>query len=331
VASPTTGTTGGGPGGHAAIIVLADDNQDGYADPPLTFLSGLPSTQGLLFTEGKFYYQDSTAIKVLPYSLGQRVASAANARVAVDINVYSSALHWPKVLDIADDGTIFVTNGGDQGEGCDPARPFHGGILKIDGSPNGAQVAKGLRNAIALRCAPGHNLCFALELAMDYSDGMNGREKLLPVRQGDDWGFPCCASKGLPYTNVTPTPDCSGTAAEIDGFMIGDTPFGLDFERGNWPAPYTNSAFVTLHGIAGTWAGERLVAINWDMNSGMPLPGNDINAMVDTGAMGDFVTGWDNAGKAHGRPSAVSFSGDGRLFVANDNNGEIFWIASMMQ
>jgi hypothetical protein len=63
----------------------------------------------------------------------------------------------------------------------------------------------------------------------------------------------------------------------------------------------------------------------------MPMPGDDLNNMVNTGAMGDFVTGWDNAGKAHGRPSAVTFSADGRLFVANDNNGDIFWIASMTQ
>jgi glucose/arabinose dehydrogenase len=329
VASPTTGTTGGGPGGRAGIVVLPDDNQDGYAEPPVTFLSGIASTQGLLFTPGQFYYQDGQAIKVMPYGLGQRVPGSAT--VAVNITVYSSPLHWPKVLDVADDGTIYVGNGGDQGELCDPTRPFHGGILKIDGSPGGAEVAKGLRNPIALRCAPGHNMCFALELAMDYSNDWNGREKLLPIRQGDDWGFPCCATQNLPYTNVIPKPDCSGTAAEIDGFYIGDTPFGIDFERGQWPAPYANSAFVTLHGVAGTWAGERLVAVGWDTNSGMPLPGNDINNMVDTGAMGDFVTGWDNAGKAHGRPSALTFSADGRLFVANDNNGEIFWIASMTQ
>jgi glucose/arabinose dehydrogenase len=328
VASPSTPTAGGGLGGQSAIVVLPDDDNDGYADTPVTFLAGLPSTQGLLFTSGSLYYQDGTAIKLLPYALGQRTA-AGTPKVAADVTVYRSTIHWPKALDVADDGTIYVTNGGDQNEQCDPSRPFHGGILKIDGSPGGAPVARGLRNPIALRCASGHNLCFALELAMDL--GAGSREKLLPVRQGDDWGFPCCAGKNLPYyTGVTPPPDCSGTAAEIDGFLTGDTPFGIDFERGKWPAPYRYSAFVTLHGSFGTWTGERLVAIAWDTNSGMPLPGNDLNN-VDTGGMGDFVTGWDNASNAHGRPSAVTFSSDGRLFVANDNNGDIFWIASMTQ
>src|SRR6185503_17019708 len=67
VASPTTGTTSGGPNGKAAIIVLPDDDKDGYADAPITFLTNLPSTQGLLFANnGYFYYQDKTKIMRLP-------------------------------------------------------------------------------------------------------------------------------------------------------------------------------------------------------------------------------------------------------------------------
>jgi hypothetical protein len=48
---------------------------------------------------------------------------------------------------------------------------------------------------------------------------------------------------------------------------------------------------------------------------------------ANTGSVTDFATGWDDHTLAHGRPAAVEYSSDGRLFVANDNNGEIFWIA----
>jgi glucose/arabinose dehydrogenase len=328
VASPTTVTTGGGPGGQGAIVVLPDDDLDGYADAPIAFQTGLPSTQGLLFASGAFYYQDGTQILMVPYVPGLRTANGTPTVVA-NFTAYSSSLHWPKVMDVADDGTIYFTNGGDQAEGCDPTRPFHGGILRIDGSTGGAPVAKGMRNPIALRCQRGHDLCFAIELALDRSATIGGREKLVPVHAGDDWGFPCCATANTPYTTVTPVPDCSGTAQEIEEFFIGDTPFGLDFEPGNWPAPYTGAAFVTLHGHSGTWLGARLVAVTVDPITGMPNPGNDLTNMVDTGGMGDFATGWDDGTRSHGRPSAVAFSADGRLFVANDNNGNIFWIAKM--
>jgi hypothetical protein len=250
VASPTTATTGG-VGGQAAIIVLPDDNHDGFADTSITFLGSLPSTQGLLFTPGRFYYQDGTAIKSIPYAAGDRAPSGP-ARVEVNITIYESSLHWPKTLDIADDGTIYVGNGGDQGELdessnqvalCTPPHPFHGGILKLDGD-GGTPVAQGFRNPIAVRCQRGHNLCYATELALDYSASEGGREKIVPIRQGDDWGFPCCATTNLPYSTAPFMSDCSGVASDTDSLLIGDTPFGIDFEPGMFPGMWRSAAFV---------------------------------------------------------------------------------------
>jgi glucose/arabinose dehydrogenase len=328
VTSPTTGTTGGGLGGLSAIAVLSDDNHDGVADSVLTYLDSLPSTQGILFTDGFLYYQNNTQIMRVPYAIGDRTASGGSQLVA-DITIYQSGLHWPKTFDIADDGSIYVGNGGDQGETCDPSRPFHGGILKLDGSPGGAPVAKGLRNPIAVRCARGHDQCFAVELALDGSNYPDkGREKLIPIRQGDDWGFPCCGTRNAPYAGIMPVPDCSGVALESDSFVIGDTPFGLDFEPGLWPAPWTGDAILTLHGTAGAWYGARLVAIAMDPTTGLPVNGSDLDGS-DTGGMSDFATGWDDGNRDHGRPAALSFSPDGRLFLGNDNDGTILWMAPL--
>jgi glucose/arabinose dehydrogenase len=330
VASPMQPSTGGGAGGLGAIVVLPDDDLDGVADSTITFLGGAVATQGILFTDGYFYYQDgtvSTVIRRMPYAQGQRASSGAAEEVA-NIAVYSSSIHWPKTMDVADDGTIYVGNGGDQGEMCEASHPFHGGILKIDTSnPNGTQVTKGLRNPINVRCRRGKNTCFALELSKDYSALQSGREKLLPIRAGDDWGFPCCATRNVPYSDSPAGTDCSGVAAEANSFVIGDTPFGVDFEPGLWPAPWTGNAFVVTHGAYGSWAGARLVAIPMDASTGLPLPSTN-TAGMDVG-MVDFGSGWDDTTLQHGRPAALSFSADGRLFVANDNNGVIFWIAPM--
>jgi glucose/arabinose dehydrogenase len=327
VASPTTNTTGGGQGGHHAILAVPDDNGDGYADKSITFLDNLPSTQGLLFTPGYFYYQDATRILRIPYAAGDRAPSGAG-EVMVDVQVYNSTLHWPKALDQADDGTIYVGNGGDQNETCIEPHPFHGGIIKIDGTPGGAPVTQGLRNPIAVRCEHGKNLCFAAELSRDYSAAQGGREKLVPIRQGDDWGFPCCATKDSPYPDIVPVPNCATTAPEDASFLIGDTPFSFDFELGKWAAPYQNSAFVPLHGSAGGWLGARLVMIEMDPVTGLPMPATDIDG-GPSGALSDFATGWDDEHQDHGRPAAVTFAPDGRLFLGNDTLGEIFWIAPL--
>jgi hypothetical protein len=63
--------------------------------------------------------------------------------------------------------------------------------------------------------------------------------------------------------------------------------------------------------------------------TGLPQSSTDINPnMMQTG-MVDFATGWDDHTASHGHPAALAFSSDGRLFVADDANGVIFWIAPL--
>jgi glucose/arabinose dehydrogenase len=58
------------------------------------------------------------------------------------------------------------------------------------------------------------------------------------------------------------------------------------------------------------------------------MPGTDMNGQ-DMGSMTDFATGWDDSTQAHGRPAALEFAPDGRLFVSDDVGGVIFWIAPL--
>jgi glucose/arabinose dehydrogenase len=332
VASPTAPTTSAGSYGQAAIVVLPDDDDDGVSDASLVFLGGLPAAHGLLFAGGYLYYQDSARIMRVAYSKGDRAPSGAS-EVFADIGATYAPdpIHWPKTLDVADDGTIYVGNGGNQDSACvAPPWPFLGGILRLDAAGTVTPVVRGLRNPIALRCARGHDQCFALELAKDATASMGGREKLVPIRMGDDWGFPCCATRNLAYDdNGAPAaPDCSAIAADTDSFFVGDTPFGLDFEPGAWPGIWAGRVYIAMHGSAGDWTGARLVAIAMDPSTGLPLPAANYSIeSTDTGSMVDFATGWDNVNQAHGRPTAVAFSADGRLFLTNDSTGDIVWIA----
>jgi glucose/arabinose dehydrogenase len=334
VASPTGPTTGGNAqAGQSAIMVLPDDTGDGVADTNLTFLGSLPETQGLMFIPGFFYYQEGTQIMRVPYATGDRTPSGPPSPV-VNITYYSDSLHWPKTLDMADDGTIYIGNGGSQSDQCITPHPFKGGIRSVTATTimatDGTPVAQGFRNPIAVRCLQGHNTCFSLELALDYSSGQGGREKMVPIRTGDDWGFPCCASQNVSYADVDAGTSCAAVAPDTVSWLIGDTPFGLAFAPSSWPGMWSGAAIVTTHGAAGSWVGARIVAVAMDPTTGLPMAGTD-NFMPahDQGSMTDFATGWDDGMLAHGRPAAVDFSADGRLFVANDNNGVIFWIAPL--
>jgi len=329
VASPTGITTGGGSGGLQSIVYMPDDNRDGYSDSTSVWGDRrlLPHTQGLLFTKTHFYYQDNTKIMRVPYQAGDR-APRGPEELVTNITYHTSLLHWPKPLDQADDGTIYIGNGSDQGEPCELQRPVKGAIVRLTDSGEVIPIAKGFRNPIAVRCQRGHNKCFAIELAKDYSAEEGGREKLLQIREGDDWGYPCCATKDVKHLGIQVDPDCSKVVPDEVSFLIGDTPFSFDFEPGKWPAPYTKNAFVPLHGTAGPWLGARLVSVEVNLQTGDLVPGTTLRA--DGGALGgmrNFATGWDDGSHLHGRPAAVTFAEDGRLFLANDNNGDIIWIA----
>jgi glucose/arabinose dehydrogenase len=358
VASPGTSTSGGSHyPGRGEIDVLPDDDHDGVADPLIAFFpnasAGQPSitsTQGLTFANGYLYYEDIDPVypqvfyvRRVAFRAGDRAPSAPVETVtrmapAGTPPVRWAADHWPKNLDVARDGTMYVTNGSNQGEGCyspsSPKSAAFGAIFKINADGSLSLVSRGFRNPIALRCESNHDVCLAVELARDGSQGV-GREKIVPVRQGDDWGFPCCATTDLPYANTTyldtdAAADCSRVSQEDVSFVIGHTPFGIDFEPSRWPAPWTGRVFAVLHGDISSWEGARVVAIALDATTGNLLPASDLADASSTNLL-EFATGWFDeeagANTGHGRPTAIAFAPDGRAFIGDDYEGVIAWIA----
>jgi glucose/arabinose dehydrogenase len=164
-------------------------------------------------------------------------------------------------------------------------------------------------------------------MALDYSGSSGGREKLLPVHAGDDWGFPCCATTGIPYANVPAGTACGGVATELASFNIGESPFNIEFTPASWPAPWANQALVAMHGEAGSWTGARVLSIPLDLTTGLTVHASDLDG--GTVGMTNFATGWDDGTLQHGRPAALAVAPDGRLFVGNDDDGVIFWVAPL--
>jgi len=128
------------------------------------------------------------------------------------------------------------------------------------------------------------------------------------------------------YPGLPITPNCSGVTKDTNSFIIGNTPFGFDFEDSLFPTPWDHKVLVALHGEAGSWSGARVVAIATDPSTGEPYPSSTTSGM-GTGNIADFAIGWDDGTRTHGRPADVEVSPDGRVFIANDTNGQIFWIA----
>jgi glucose/arabinose dehydrogenase len=332
IASPgTTGPGGTGPG-IDAIAVLPDDNRDGVADSvaPYARLPQLlapgetvnPLTQtvhGLLFHNGFLYYTFQNSVNRVAFRPGDR-AIPAGSTVQNVANLTGSE-RWTHTLAVGADGAMYVSMGIYGSFQCPYPSPERGAILRIRSAPtdttpalNGEIVARGFRNPMYIRCQSWG--CYAAELT---DDGWTapGREKIIRFEQGQDYGYPCCYDRNLPSPANGGRVNCASVTASMVGFPVGYTPFGHDFEKGNWPAPYSNGMFVGLHGQVGSWTAT---GIRWAPTNPTTHAFMSEESMV-------FMGGWGRGTPNEGRVADLAFAPDGRLFFTDDQQGQVYWIA----
>lgn len=322
VASPRTQTPGGAPQGRGAIVVLADDDRDG-APTEHTFASGLADVHGLRFgRDGALYLTLGDGVYRASYTPGQRALRGTLERV-VSLAGLAPGARWTHTLAQAADGTMYVSVGQYASFTC-PSSPYAGAILRVplDRSDARAEVvASGFRNPMYLQCDTRSERCYAAELsddAWDPASGVLGREKLVRIAGGEDYGYPCCAGQGATAPAGAGRTDCRGVHRELESWPLHDTPFGMAFApRGVFPQPYDGGFFVALHGAYGSWANTKIVFSPVDPQTGHP-----------TGAWRDFVTGWGVSSQGiRGRLTDLAFAPDGRLFFSDDQGGAVYWVA----
>lgn len=338
VSAPSMLTPGGAGDGPGAIVVLPDDDHDGRADRVLTFAgpsprngstcaaletdpTNLACVHGLAFAGEYLYFTRSDEVRRVPYVAGARTAPAAPSELVATIG--GAALpdgRWTHTLEQPKDGSLYVSRGRLDSPECNPEEMKRGAVfaLHIEGKavlPLPLEVvADGFRNPMFLRCAPNScGDCYANELSGDSWDGVGGREKLaLLEKKNESWGFPCCVARGLPAPGWS-AQNCGSVGSELVAIPLHDTPFGLDFDRGGFPEPYKHGLFVALHGVITSFGGTGIVWLKTDPSTLRP-----------TGEPKMFVKGF---GRPNGRATDVVFAPDGRMFIADDTSGRIFWVA----
>lgn len=337
VAAPSMNTVGGAEGGPGAIVVLPDDDRDGRADAVLTFAGPSPNdgracaarevdpadtscVHGLLFAGGYLYFTRGDDVRRFAWAPGARAAAGASELVAKLGGAAIADARWTHTLEQTKSGEILVSRGRADSDACSVEQMTRGAVLSLGAVgaalPVAPQVvADGFRNPMYLRCAPNScGDCYASELSGDNWDGVGGREKLaLLGKRGESWGYPCCVGRDV-AAPTTGAHDCTNVGRELVAIPLHDTNFGLDFERGVFPDPYKHALFVALHGVFTSFGGTGVVWLATDPASLRP-----------TAPPKMFMSGFAAAG--NGRATDVAFAPDGRLFVADDTGGKIYWIA----
>lgn len=321
VGAPSTPMPGGASGGPGAVLVFSDDDHDGIGEMH-RFAGNLPDVHGIALGGGYLYFTTLNSIVRTPYTVGQRAEIPGAREQIIGGGSPAAAMfgrgRFTHGLTRSQGGRLIATLG--EYSSCsalpDGGRaPGSGAIFEVQvGTGTLTTLARGFRNPMYVRCHYRDEVCLASELGEDQTIG--AVEKILVIRTGTDYGYPCCYRQGVGPRGPAA---CADVTPEEMSFPIGDTPFGLDWERGLWPEAYRHALFVGLHGSFYTtppWQGARIVFARTDPRTHVPM-----------GTWQDFVTGFGPGGSPLERPADVAFAPDGRMFFSDDLGNAIYWVA----
>jgi glucose/arabinose dehydrogenase len=248
----------------------------------------------------------------VPYADGDRTATALPENLGLPAT-YATGGRWTHGLARSVGGQLYTSRGA---YGMCISTPASGEISTIGADGTLTTVAAGFRNPMYMRCHRTDEVCAAMELGEDTQTG--AVEKMISLRANTDYGYPCCQSMGRSAPGGTS--GCSDVTKEDAWFPLSDTPFGFDWEPGLWPAPFTGGVFVALHGSfysSPRWQGAAIVYAPTDPTTHMPVQD-----------WAPFQGGWaPDDGSILDRPSDIAFSKDGRMFIADDASGHVYWMA----
>jgi glucose/arabinose dehydrogenase len=194
-------------------------------------------------------------------------------------------------------------------------------VLSFD--PNGGNqkiVATGLRNCEGMSVQPVTGQLWCVVNERDELGDNTPFEYATHVVEGAFYGWPWYFIGGHEDPrHAGRRPDLQDKVMVPDVLMQAHSaPLQMTFYQGaNFPAAYTGSAFVTMHG---SWnrdqrTGYKVVRLLFDA-TGKP-----------TGEYEDFMTGFVVSDtQVWGRPVGVAVGKDGSLFVTEDGNGTIWRI-----
>ena len=308
------------------ITLLRDSKGTGTADQRFVLRDGLSSPSGLAYGNGKLYVANHDAVLAFDFQPGQTSLTSAPKKL---MDLPAGGNHWMRNLLLSPDGkSLYVAVGsasniGEQGPKAEMMRAM---IHQIDlASGTHRAYAAGLRNANGLDFNPSTGELWGVVNERDQLGPDLVPDYLGSIPVGAHFGWPWFYwGKNEDYRVYDKTPDFSAPEFLIDyvrkpEFALGAhvAPLGLTFAKGGGKLGdyFANGAFIARHG---SWnrrpaAGYDVVFVRFDEHGnpqGLPEP-------VLTG----FLTG---KGDTHGRPTWVSFAGDGALLVSDDTAG-ILW------
>ncbi|GAC1348715.1 MAG: sorbosone dehydrogenase family protein [Vulcanimicrobiaceae bacterium] len=283
---------------------------------------------GVTLASGALYVGSVNGVWRIPYTTGDRTASAAPKEIAL---VRAGGGRGHETTSVAVAGDRLYASVGSSCNVCDETDPTRATIqeMTLDGREMHARATH-IRNAIALAVDPRTQALWAGVAGQDELEHGHPYEifDAVTAHAGTpNYGWPVCFEDRRPVDGKR---DCSAQAVPRVAFPAYETPIGAAFYHvpagaaHAFPAPYRDGAFVALHG---SWhtppVPPRVVFVPIDHDT----PAIAVDWKDPSRQWRPFVDGFQRAdGSRAGRPTGVAVASDGSLFVADDDANAIYRI-----
>jgi len=299
------------------LTLLRDADGDGTYEGRWVFAENLNAPYGLALIGDKLYVANQDALVRLDYAAGQTRATGAPVTVAKLPSAINH--HWTKALAADAEGRFLYvgigsnSNIGERGLAVEENRAL---VWQVDASSGAVRpFATGLRNPTALAFEPGSGQLWAVVNERDELGPDLVPDYLTSVREGAFYGWPYAYWGSNVDSRVQPQNDnkVRTTVRPDYALQSHSAPLGLSFVQPGLAAPFSEGAFVGMHG---SWNRDQPVGykvIFVPFTNGRP-----------SGPPVDFVTGFQADGKTMGRPVGVTVDPKGALIVADDLSNTVW-------
>lgn len=301
------------------VVALEDKDRDGKAEPQVV-LSNMTNAHSLAFKDGWLYVATTPAVMRVKWANGKPIGEPEKV---VDLPTSTPSVHVTRTIRFGPDGRLYVSIGSSC-NACVEPDPRRTTIQVVTSDGTLEPYARGLHNALGFDWDPQTGRMWANETGPEGMGDETPPDEINLIEQGKHYGFPFFVGANV-STRVLPemkdiTPDVSEDAVVKPVLELPAHITGLDlrFYTGTqFPAPYRNALFMTMHGASTLPAPKRIgyKVVRVLMKNGRPT------------GLEDFATGWLKDGVVSGRPAGLMTGADGALYVSDDNKGFIYRIA----
>ncbi|WP_066529398.1 sorbosone dehydrogenase family protein [Erythrobacter sp. CCH5-A1] len=308
------------------IVLLRDADGNGTAETRKVIAQdGLDSPSGLAWADGTLYIANHNAVLAFPYALGADAVSGKGTKI---MDLAPGGGHWMRNLKLSPDGKQLyvavgsVSNIGESGMKLEEGRAL---IWEYDfATKRQRQFAAGLRNPNGLDFSPWSGELWTTVNERDMLGSDLVPDYLTNVPIGAQYGWPWVYYKTNRDRRVdAPMPRFMMEYVRKPEYALGPhvAALGMVFskEGDRMGTAFSGGAFIARHG---SWnrkpaSGYDVVFVDFD-DRGNPV-----------GKPKPVLTGFLTAdGKTHGRPTWVTWGGDGSLLVSDDTAGIIWRVRS---